>query len=54
MKECMLNADCLSAGDELFRIGRIAPSVEAVGQPKLEVEQTVFRFGSNRDGLRSR
>ena len=42
MKECMLNADCLSAGEELFRIGRIAPSVEAVGQPKLEVEQTVF------------
>jgi hypothetical protein len=54
MKECMFNADCLSAGEELFRIGRIAPSVEAVGQPKLEVEQTVFRCGSNRDGLRSR
>jgi hypothetical protein len=54
MKECMLKPDRLSAGEELFRIGRIAPSVEAVGQPKLEVEQTVFRCGSNRDGLRSR
>jgi hypothetical protein len=53
MKECILKAGCITAGEELFGLGRIAPSVEAVGQPKLEVEQTVFRCGSNCDGLRS-
>ena len=42
MKECILKAGCIPAGEELFWIGRIAPSPKGPGQCELEVEQTVF------------
>jgi hypothetical protein len=42
MKECILKAGCITAGEELFGIGRIAPSAEGSGQREFEVEQTVF------------
>jgi hypothetical protein len=42
MKECVLKAGCIPAGEELFGIGRIAPSAKGPGQCELEVEQTVF------------
>jgi hypothetical protein len=42
MKECILEAGCIAAGEELLRIGRIGPSAEGLGQRMLEVEQTVF------------
>src|ERR1700730_15450699 len=42
MKERILKAGCIAAGEELFRIGRIAPSAKGPGQCELEVEQTVF------------
>ena len=42
MKECILKAGCIPAGEELFGIGRIAPSAKRPGQCQLEVEQTVF------------
>ena len=42
MKECILKAGCIPAGEELFGIGRIAPSAKGAGQCELEVEQTVF------------
>src|ERR1700757_2297420 len=42
MKESVLKAGCIAAGEELFRIGRIAPSAQGPGQSELEVEQTVF------------
>jgi hypothetical protein len=31
MKECILKAGCIPAGEELFGIGRIAPSRQAPG-----------------------
>jgi len=42
MKECILKAGYIPAGEELFGIGRIAPSAKGPGQCELEVEQTVF------------
>ena len=42
MKECILKTGRITAGEELFGIGRIAPSAEGAGQRELEVEQTVF------------
>ena len=42
MKECILKAGCITAGEELFGIGRVAPSAKGPGQCELEVEQTVF------------
>ena len=42
MKECILKAGCIPAGEELFGIGRIAPAAKRPGQCELEVEQTVF------------
>jgi hypothetical protein len=42
VKESVLKAGCIAAGEELFRIGRIAPSAQGPGQSELEVEQTVF------------
>jgi hypothetical protein len=42
MKECILKAGCIPAGEELFGIGRIAPSAKRPRQCELEVEQTVF------------
>src|SRR6202041_2781360 len=42
MKECILKAGCIPAGEELFGIGRIATSAKRPGQCELEVEQTVF------------
>src|SRR3984893_7351443 len=42
MKECILKAGFITAGEELFGIGRIAPSAEGAGPRELEVEQTVF------------
>ena len=42
MKESVLKAGCITAGEELFRIGRIANSAQGPGQSELEVEQTVF------------
>jgi hypothetical protein len=42
MKESVLKAGCIAAGEELFRIGRIAPSAQGPGQSELEVEQTVL------------
>jgi hypothetical protein len=42
MKECILKAGCIAAGEELFGVGRIAPSAEGPGQCELEVEQTIF------------
>src|SRR5258707_15741140 len=42
MKECILKAGCITAGEDLFGIGRIAPSAEGSGQREFEVEQTVF------------
>jgi hypothetical protein len=42
MKECILKAGCITAREELFGIGRIAPSAKRPGQCELEVEQTVF------------
>ena len=42
MKECILKADYITAGEELFGIGRIAPSAKGPGQCDLEVEQTFF------------
>jgi hypothetical protein len=42
MKERILKAGCIPAGEELFWIGRIAPSTKRPGQCELEVEQTVF------------
>jgi hypothetical protein len=41
MKECVLKAGCIT-GEELFGIGRIAPSAKGPGQCELEVEQAVF------------
>ena len=32
MKECILKAGCIPAGEELFGIGRIAPSAKRPGQ----------------------
>jgi hypothetical protein len=42
MKESVLKAGCIAAGEDLFGIGRIAPSSQGPGQRELEVEQTVF------------
>jgi hypothetical protein len=42
MNECILKAGCIPAGEELFGIGRIAPSAKRPRQCELEVEQTVF------------
>jgi hypothetical protein len=42
MKECVFKAGCVTAGEELFRIGRIAHAAEGSGQCELQVEQTVF------------
>ena len=42
MKDRILKAGCITAGEELFGIGRIAPSAKRPGQCELEVEQTVF------------
>ena len=42
MKERILKAGRITAGEELFGIGRIAPSAKSPGQGELEVEQTVF------------
>jgi hypothetical protein len=42
MKECILKAGYIPAGEELFGIGRITPSAKGPGQCELEVEQTVF------------
>ena len=42
MKQCILKAGCIPAGEELFGIGRIAPTAKRPGQRELEVEQTVF------------
>jgi hypothetical protein len=42
MKECILKAGCIPAGEELFRIGLIAASAKGPRQCELEVEQTVF------------
>jgi len=42
MKERILKAGCIAAGEELFGIGRIAPSAKGAGQCELEVKQTVF------------
>jgi hypothetical protein len=42
MKEGVLKAGRIPTGEELFRIGRIAPSAQDPGQRELEVEQTVF------------
>jgi hypothetical protein len=39
--ECVLKAGCIAA-EELFRIGRIAPSAKGSGQWEFEVEQTAF------------
>src|SRR3984893_9781390 len=41
-KECILKAGCIPAVEELFGIGRIAPSAKRPRQRELEVEQTVF------------
>jgi hypothetical protein len=42
MKERILKAGCIPAGEELFGIGRIAPTAKGPRQCELEVEQTVF------------
>jgi hypothetical protein len=42
MKDRILKAGCIPAGEELFWIGRIAPSAKRPGQCELEVEQTVL------------
>ncbi len=42
MQERILKADCITSGEELFGVGRIAPSAKGPGQRELEVEQTVF------------
>ena len=42
MKEGVLKAGCIPAGEQLFGIGRIAPSSEGPGQRELEIEQTIF------------
>jgi hypothetical protein len=42
MKEGVLKAGCIPAGEQLFGIGRITPSAKGPGQCELEVEQTVF------------
>jgi len=42
MKERILKAGCIAAGEELFGIGRITPSAKGAGQCELEIEQTVF------------
>jgi hypothetical protein len=42
MKECILKAGCITAGEELFRIGRIASSAKGSRQCEPEVEQAVF------------
>ena len=42
MKDRILKAGCITAGEELFGIDRIAPSAEGSGQREFEVEQTVF------------
>ena len=42
MKECILKAGRIPAGEELLGIGRIAPSAKGPGQCELEVEQTIF------------
>jgi len=42
MKEWIFKAGCIPAGEELFGIGRIAPSAKGAGQCELEVKQTVF------------
>ena len=42
MKDRILKAGCITAGEELFGIGRIAPSAKRPGQCELKVEQTVF------------
>src|SRR5580700_2941911 len=42
MKESVLKAGRIPTGEELFGIGRIAPSAQGPWQRELEVEQTVF------------
>lgn len=42
MKKRVLEAGRISAGEELFGIGRIAPSAKRPGQCEFEVEETVF------------
>src|SRR5258708_8403591 len=42
MKECVLKTGCVTAGEELFRIGRIAHAAEGPGQCELHVEPTLF------------
>jgi hypothetical protein len=42
MKDCILKAGCITAGEELFGLGRIAPSAKGPGQREPDVEQTVF------------
>ena len=54
MKECILKAGRITAGEELFGIGRITPSAKGPGQCELEGQADRLRCGSNRDGLRSR
>ena len=39
VKECILKAGCITAGEELFSIGRIALSAKRPRQCELEVEQ---------------
>src|SRR5258708_12395054 len=40
MKECILEAGCIPAGEELFGIGRIAPAAQRPGQCQLHLPQT--------------
>ena len=42
MQERILKAGGISAGEKLFRIGRIAPSAKGPRQCELEVEETVL------------
>ena len=42
MKDGILKAGRIAAGEELFGIGRITPSAKRQGQCEPEVEQTVF------------
>ena len=41
MKDRILKAGCITAGKELFGIGRIAPAAKGPGQCELEVEQSL-------------
>jgi hypothetical protein len=39
MKECILKAGCIPAGEELFGIGRIAPSAKGPGSASLRLSR---------------